>query len=506
MRLLKLTLLLTLISNSSFAIIRYVTPTGSGNQDGTSWTNAASGASLQAIINASTSGDEVWVSCGTYTTTSTANRNISFSMRNGVVIYGSFAGTENALSQRTLSCGPCSILSGEIGLSGNSDNSYHVVSNPIGLNNTATIDGFMVQDGNDERGATFTDGLGGGFYNNGGNSGNFCSPTIRNCVIRNNSAQFGAGIFNSGHTNGNSSPIITNCIITNNHAYTGGGGLDNFGLGGVASPTITNSLIYSNSAAQSGGGMFCWGGNNGNSNPTVVNSVFANNSATDGGGIISSIEDLPSGSFSGNSNPTILNSIFLGNTVSGIGPQFFLRGEGASFNATYSYINLTDQSTPHTITGSGTGNITTNPLLIDIDNAIGIDDCWMTSDDGLQLQSSSLLINSGNLTGAPTQDILGITRTGNPDIGAYEYSNSITTSIPNSKLNYFNIYPNPTSDELTVQFSDDLTHIIQIQDLKGKLVLSKVINKTEILNLSNLSKGIYIVQIDDRKSKKLIKK
>ena len=503
MKIIKPFLLLMLLSNSTFAITRYVTPAGSGTQDGSSWANAISGNSLQNTINISTSGDEVWVSCGTYVTTSTANRNTSFSMRNEVAIYGSFNGTETALSQRVLSCGPCSILSGEIGLLGNSDNSYHVVSNPTGLNNSAIIDGFVVQDGNDERSATFTNGLGGGFYNNGGNTGNVCSPTIRNCVIKNNSAQFGAGIFNSGHTGGNSSPIITNCIITNNHAYTGGGGLDNFGLGGVASPTITNSLIYSNTAIQSGGGMFCWGGNNGNSNPTIVNCVLANNSATDGGGIIASIENLPGGSYSGNSNPTILNSIFWDNVATDVGPQFFLLGAGVSLNATYSNIDLTGQTTPHIISGPGTGIITSNPLFADISNAVGIDNCWMTSDDGLQLQSSSLLINSGIVTGATTTDILGVTRTDNVDIGAYEFN--IVTNVKSNEHNYINIYPNPTSEGLTVKFSDYITHTIQVQDLNGKSFLTKIIVGSEILNLSHLLQGVYLIKIDGKHYEKLIR-
>jgi hypothetical protein len=503
MKLLKLIFFLIILSNSTYAITWYVTPTGSGTQDGSSWANAAPGNVLQTIINASISGDEVWVSCGTFTTTSTTNRNISFSMKNGVAIYGSFIGTETSLSQRVFSCGPCSILTGEIGIVGNSDNSYHIVNNPIGLNNTAIIDGFAVQDANDNRTATTTNGLGGGFYNNGAGSGNICNPTIRNCVIRNNSAQFGGGILNNGYSDGNSSPIITNCIITNNTAYLGGGGLDNFGLNGMASPTMTNCIIYSNNALQSAGGMFCWGGNNGNANPNIINCVFANNTAVDGGGIVSSRENSPSGSFSGNSNPIIFNSVFWGNTASSVGPQFFLIG-GATFNATYSDINLTGQTTPHLVTGSATGNLNTTPLFVNIMNALGIDNCWLTDDDGLQLQNSSPLINSGNLTDAPIQDILGNSRTGNPDIGAYEYS--IPLSIENNQINYFNIYPNPTSDELTIQFSDNLNHVIQIYDMYGKLVFFKIISKIEILNLYNLSNGIYIIKIDDRQNKKLIKK
>jgi hypothetical protein len=503
MKQLKLILLMSMLSSSTFAITRYVSPTGSGTQDGTSWTNAAPGSSLQIIINASTSGDVVWVACGTYTTTSTTNRNISFSMKNGVALYGSFSGNETTLSQRNFTCGPCSILTGEIGISGNSDNSYHVISNPAGLDNTSIIDGFVIQDANDDRTATLTNGLGGGIYNNGGGASNICNPTIRNCVIRNNSAQFGAGIFNSGHTSGTSSPIIVNCIITNNTAYIGGGGIDNFGLNGVSSPTITNSLIYSNSALQRAGGMYCWGGNNGNANPNVLNCVFANNTAVNGGGVVSDRENSPSGTFSGNSNPIIFNSVFWNNTASGIGPQFFLIG-GATFNATYSDVDLSGQTSPHLVTGASTGNLNTNPLFVNILNAIGIDNCWLTSDDGLQLLNSSPLINSGNLSGAPILDILGATRIGNPDIGAYEYG--VILNVIQHDYATINIYPNPAFDEITIDFADDLNHVIQIIDTYGNLINLSKAKKNETINLVGYSSGLYLIKIDDRQATKVIKK
>ena len=419
-KLLKLILLFVISTHTSFAVIRYVTPAGAGLQNGGSWANAAPGTSLQAIINASAPGDQVWVSCGTYFTTNTANRAISFAMRNGVSIYGGFAGTESLLSQRALSCGPCSILSGEIGSASVADNSFHVLSNPVGINNTAIIDGFIIQGANDNRAPTISDGLGGGIYNNGGFGGNSCNPTIRNCVIRNNFAQFGAGIFNSGHTGGNASPSISNCIIVNNTAYLGGGGIDNFGLGGTASPTLTNCLVYGNTASQRAGGMYCWGGNNGNASPIIINCVFANNSSVDAGGLIADRENSPGGSFSGNSDPVILNSVFWGNTASGTGPQFFLLG-GTSFNATYSNINLAGQNPPHTVTGPATGNLDTNPQFVNLANAIGADNCWFSADDGLKLLNISPMINAGNATGAPVTDITGMARVGNPDMGIYEY-------------------------------------------------------------------------------------
>ena len=419
-KLFKLILLFAISSHTSFAVTRYVTPTGAGLQNATSWANAAPGTSLQAIINTAVPGDQVLVSCGTYFTTNTANRAIAFAMRNGVSIYGGFAGTESALSQRSLSCGPCSILSGEIGSVAVTDNSFHVISNPVGINNTAIIDGFIIQGANDNRAPTITDGLGGGIYNNGGFSGNNCNPTIRNCVIRNNFAQFGAGIFNSGHSGGNASPNISNCIIANNTAYLGGGGIDNFGLAGTASPTLTNCLVYANSAAERAGGMYCWGGNNGNASPLIINCVFANNSSVDAGGLIADRENSPGGSFSGNSNPVILNSVFWGNTATGTGPQFFLLG-GTTFNATYSNKSLAGQNPPHTVTGPATGNLDANPQFVNLANATGADNCWFTADDGLKLQRLSPMINAGNIAGAPVTDISGMARVGNPDMGIYEY-------------------------------------------------------------------------------------
>lgn len=67
-------------------------------------------------------------------------------MKNGVSIYGGFAGTENILSQRDWNSNS-TILSGDIGTINNiTDNSNHVVSN-LNLDNTAVLDGFVVRDG-----------------------------------------------------------------------------------------------------------------------------------------------------------------------------------------------------------------------------------------------------------------------------------------------------------------------------------------------------------------------
>ena len=139
-------MVLLLSSLSSLAqTIRYVSATGTNNTPATATSWATSTTNLQGAIDASASGDQVWVAQGTYKPGGNANVNraISFSMKNGVAIYGGFMGSETSLTQRpgvnpmTGSPGngqPSSTtLSGDIGTLGDkSDNSYHVINNPNG--------------------------------------------------------------------------------------------------------------------------------------------------------------------------------------------------------------------------------------------------------------------------------------------------------------------------------------------------------------------------------------
>jgi hypothetical protein len=476
---------------------RYVSVNGAGS--GTSWADASG--DLQAMIALSSTGDQVWVKAGTYTPGTT--RSAAFSMKNGVSIYGSFAGTETLLTQRILTSGLTSILSGEIGAAGISDNCYHVFSNSS-LNNTAFIDGFIIRDANDDRAATITDGLGGGFFNDGSNSGS-CNPTIQNCLITNNQAQFGAGIFNSGYNSGESNPIITNCVISNNNALGGGGGIDNFGLlNGNASPIITNCVIYNNTAVQRAGGMYCWGGNDGNASPVVLNTLFINNAAIDGGGVVADRLNASGGS-SGKSDPNFRNCIFWGNTASGIGPQFFILGD-ASFVATYSNVDLTNQSTPHTISGVGTGNINTNPLFVNVATGAGVDNTWFTSDDGLQLQLTSPCKDAGDNSGVSTTDLLSKKRIINSmvDMGAYEY-NSPSVSVESLRLTnkIISVYPNPTSNIIHVDYEVLKTDNVRIEltNALGQVVYSKasienkVGHQSLVIDTDTFAAGLYQLTI-----------
>lgn len=137
--------------------VKYVNSAATGTNSGSSWANAFT--SLQSALDASLSGDQIWVAKGTYKpsssygTGSTVRYN-HFRMKAGVAIYGGFSGNETALSQRTMfSQGQTNetILSGDVGTVGDiSDNCFNIFYHPsgLGLTSTAILDGFTLRDAN----------------------------------------------------------------------------------------------------------------------------------------------------------------------------------------------------------------------------------------------------------------------------------------------------------------------------------------------------------------------
>jgi parallel beta-helix repeat protein len=258
-----------------------------------------------------------------------------------------------------------------------------------GVGSTTVLDGFTITGGYVPNG--------GGMYNE--NS----SPTVSNCIFRDNSAGWGGGMYNA-----QSSPMVSSCTFSNNSASNGGGGMYNYDNssptitncifsnnsatwgGGIqnridSSPTVTNCVFYNNTATGWGGGM-----NNDESSPTITNCTFSNNSATIGG----------NGMSNGESSPTVTNCIFWdsGDEIAG------------DILTTVTYCDIQGGY-------SGEGNINANPMFID------------PAVNDYHLKASSPCIDTGTNMGAPTEDIEGNSRpidgNGIPgavtDMGAYEY-------------------------------------------------------------------------------------
>lgn len=96
-------LLLATWPNSSKALqtdtIIYVNIQATGLNNGTSWQNAYT--NLQSALSNANANSEIWVAQGIYKPTSDpTNREASFSLKNGLELYGGFVGTETQRSQR----------------------------------------------------------------------------------------------------------------------------------------------------------------------------------------------------------------------------------------------------------------------------------------------------------------------------------------------------------------------------------------------------------------------
>ena len=279
--------------------------------------------------------------------------------------------------------------------------------------------------------------------------------------------------------------------------------MDSYGVGGTASPTVMNTIFYENTSDTNVGAMYVWGGNaGGNANPTLINCIFANNAALNGygGAFIADSLDESGGTTSGSCTITMQNCIVRNNTATGDGPQFYVRGTNSQILATFSNFDMTAQVTPHEISGIGTGNIDSDPLFNDISNALGVDGCWMTSDDGLQLVAGSASINTGDNTSTHTTDILGASRIvdGTVDMGAYEYQSTLHLNQITPKA--LKIYPNPIYDKLYIESETSDISVIKISNILGNLIKDvelKVTSNVYVLDLSALQPGLYFIEINN---------
>jgi hypothetical protein len=420
--------------------------------DGHDWEHAFK--HLQDALAAAGPGCQIWVADGTYRpdedkdhpTGNPGEQWRMFTLLTDVAIYGGFqgysrpGGGETDLGQRNWVAYPA-ILSGDLDESSThtSADSYHVV---YAYNVTgAVLDGFTITMGY----APQSDGV--GMYNMG--SGAACTPTVANCVFQDNYST-GDDADGAAMHNWHASPTVTNCIFIHNIAGDDGGALCNKN---GSNGTFTNCAFYNNETLgyedSHGGAIFNTKGEGYGyvgSTPTFINCVVANNltrktgsKGGDGGGAA----DQDSGTsvtwtnctFYGNTAQddggglasrdggasTVKNCIFWANTAGGNGSQLW-QGGTPSGTATVNYCDVQGGW------GTGTGNIADDPKFFSTTDLDGVDDRFLTMDDGLGIDLGSPCIDTATSTGAPAFDATGRTRPldgdGNGsalyDRGAYE--------------------------------------------------------------------------------------
>ncbi len=254
--------------------IIYVKAGANGN--GTSWVNAMG--DLHHALKIARSGTQVWVAGGNYFTSTTADRNASFVIPDGISLIGSFAGIETSPVQR-ISGQNSTILSGEIGQTTTTEDNALSVVYTRNVSNLV-VDGLIITKGNanlDQKKSPLS--CGGGWYNDGSEQG-ASSPRIINCTFFNNFANYGAGLYNAG-TNGNcDNTLIENCTFSNNNAQLDGGGIYNEGTKGSCNIKVSNTTFIKNLANYGGGVINV--ADEGQAIATIENCAFINNSSIDG--------------------------------------------------------------------------------------------------------------------------------------------------------------------------------------------------------------------------------
>ncbi|MDI9342698.1 MAG: choice-of-anchor Q domain-containing protein, partial [Sediminibacterium sp.] len=422
---------------------------------GTSWTTAKK--DVQNAITLAASGDQIWVKAGIYKPTqdpfgNTAPadpRDKTFLIKNGVKLYGGFAGTETLLSQRNPSLNVTQ-LSGDIGSAAVTDNCYHVV---ISLTSTSAtvLDGFIVTSGYGVGAGNITvSGISISRYDGAGIYIRDGSPVINNCTVKDNTIDDVTGnddTRGSGIYCWNSAPTVSNCVIANNTFLQNSFGCFGAGIGlfGNGVPQITNTYFYNNVTPPGmlggapGGGLYAE-----YSSPIITNCVFYGNVADNGGAI----------AVNGPSSPTITNCTLNNNTAryNGSGVVYFVVGSGIIKNTIFwnnpttltSYLNRMEifsanttatkpvitnclvrdaVGAPLTVTNTVMSNcINANPQFFNAADPDGVDNRIGTTDDGLMLLNTSPAINVGATgAGIPLTDMALQTRDAQPDMGAYEY-------------------------------------------------------------------------------------
>lgn len=256
-----------------------------GNQDGSSWSNAY--ASLSNALDAAEFGDMLWVADGTYTLPMNGDRHESFVLRDGISVYGGFNGTETYFNERDPSLN-ITILSGDIGIVDDAfDNTFHIVRLQD-VNQYVVLDGVHLETGNSVGG-----NMAFPFSQNGGAiliysslSGiDTANIVINNCNFLHNHAKQGGSIaFNSTY-NLPTRLCITNSIFSDNRADNGGGAIYIPSLNNKITCRIESSVFQDNEANFGSGGAIY--DNNNVTDWWVSRSEFTNNRMNfgDGGAI-----------------------------------------------------------------------------------------------------------------------------------------------------------------------------------------------------------------------------
>lgn len=418
--------------------IYYVSPTGNGTADGSSWTNTMT---LTDALTAAKAGDQIWVkgfeqidAADKLYIVPTGSKATGFTLKSGVQLYGGFAGTEASINDRETLGKPYqlkyrSVLSGDISKNDALDNTNLIFPANMTRNDNAThvlsINMVPSSSGNNNNYPTVVNGFsigggqadgekGGGIYIFGDNT-NGGIFRIERCFFVNNFATQGGAIYvaDEVQNQNNNISLINQCVIYNNAAgeraavENAGGGIY---LAGEA--TVVNSSIFNNE----NGGIRLSGG------AKVVNSTVARNTS---GGIdmITAVNTY-----------NVYNTIVWGN--SNLFAEYRPNYKSSAFH------EVSDDDSDGNVYVATENNSSTDAPLFDapsVKTSYDRDFDWSQTAYPLwswDVLEGSVMIDKGDNNNYQTatygsEDMAGDPRMNgsNIDIGAYEYQHLATSRI-----------------------------------------------------------------------------
>jgi hypothetical protein len=393
------------------------------------------------------------------------------------------------------------------------------------------------------------------------NAASFSQGTlfVDNCKFNANACNRGGAVY----TGFKAATVINNCEFSLNTATDLAGvlGIQN----DSSTLTVRNSSFNVNSAANTGGVLFGFAGGEykinlinckfeGNKSTGGVGGVIAlqgsRNATNKFGNLFVDRCEFLSNEGSGqagainlsNRNGTIQNSVFSGNIASGTGI-----GGAISYNSTDSLndrplalINNTfDNNVGDFISGvaAWVDTFTYTRSLVTFQNNLFIEEKGIkveenkpllrslggnlfinNNSDSLSvldkkeptfsfldlatytLKPTSLAVNGGVATGAPAYDFNGKLRVGIPDIGGVE-TGATVTNISEKLLTAVSVFPNPTSDKLTILDENNVAtgDRYVIFNVAGKIVQRGRINDSKTFDISNIATGEHFVRVYNEK-------
>jgi hypothetical protein len=341
--------------------------------DGLSWNTSF--LHPQNGVDMASSGDQVWVADGNYSSMDTGDAAVPvLIMKDEVDVYGGFSGNVDSTDQRA----PWiyrTILDGLGSAQRIVDGANNVTLSGFGITGAVVPDTSIPSSGGTDVGGILA-----------GDKSNF--RFVDNEVYGNTTVVGGTGGATPGL--GMSNGEVTNCIFRDNTGQLAPLFIFRNSTGDVR---ISNSLFYGNSNLYGGGAVA-----SGNGNVYFDNCTFANNSSSNVGGWLY----VEQGAVSQTGNTYITNTIAWGNNK-----NYY----------TWKPITITYSDIQEAV--AGTGNINTDPLFIDAAN------------DNYQLSSTSPCIDTGDNTAVSTSyDLDGNDRildgpdgdtTATVDMGVSEY-------------------------------------------------------------------------------------